>query len=87
MASYKYQFTSKSFKQLEKLPREIQQRIVKKLDFYCQTGNPLAFADKLTDEKLGGFRFRIGDWRVVFDLEDDTILTVLLVGHRREIYR
>jgi mRNA interferase RelE/StbE len=35
---------------------------------------------------LGAYRFRIGDYRVVFDLEGDEIV-ILRVGHRRDIYR
>lgn len=35
---------------------------------------------------LGSYRFRIGDYRVVFDLEGDQIV-ILRVGHRREIYK
>jgi mRNA interferase RelE/StbE len=43
-------------------------------------------------EKLSGtkerFRIRIGDYRVVYDVEND-VLTVFVVkiGHRREVYR
>jgi mRNA interferase RelE/StbE len=43
-------------------------------------------ATRLTDSRLGSFRFRIGDWRVVFDIIDDRVM-VLRIGHRREIYR
>lgn len=86
MAKYRYQFTSQSFRQLEKLPKKTQKRIINKLDFFCKK-NPLLYADKLTDLSIGSFRFRIGDWRVIFDLEEENTLTILLVGHRREIYR
>jgi len=48
--------------------------------------DPLRHAEKLTQSKLGSYRFRIGDYRVVFDLEGDEII-VLRVGHRREIYK
>lgn len=37
---------------------------------------------------LGGYRFRIGDYRVIFDLEgEDEDIVVLRVGHRSLIYR
>lgn len=32
-----------------------------------------------------GFRLRVGDWRLIFDQEGETII-VMSVGHRREIY-
>jgi len=47
---------------------------------------PLKYASKLTDPRLGTYRFRIGDYRVIFDLEGEEIV-VLRVGHRRDIYR
>jgi mRNA interferase RelE/StbE len=40
----------------------------------------------MVDPSLGGYRFRIGDYRVIFDIEGDEIV-VLRVGHRKEIYR
>jgi mRNA interferase RelE/StbE len=32
-----------------------------------------------------GMRLRVGDWRIIFYVEGDTI-TVIAVGHRRDIY-
>lgn len=81
-----YVFKPSALKQLEKLPKDIQRRIVKKLDFYRLQYEPLKFAEPLTDLRLGSYRFRIGQYRVVFDVEDDKI-SVLLVGHRKDIYR
>lgn len=46
----------------------------------------MIYADKLSNFELGEFRFRIGNYRVIFDL-DDSMVTILDVGHRREIYR
>jgi mRNA interferase RelE/StbE len=48
--------------------------------------DPLKHAERLTQPQIGSFRFRIGDYRVVFDLEGAEIV-VLRVGHRREIYK
>ena len=46
----------------------------------------MRYAEKITDPRLGSYRFRIGDYRVVSDLEDEDIV-VLRVGHRRDIYK
>lgn len=83
---HQYEFTSVSFKQLKKLPKNIQSRIIKKLDFYCQQSNPLLYADLLIDHQIGQFRFCIGNYRVVFDREENVFI-VLAIGHRRDIYR
>lgn len=35
-----------------------------------------------------GYRIRVGDYQVVYEVEDDKLLVLIIdVGHRREIYR
>jgi mRNA interferase RelE/StbE len=48
--------------------------------------DPLSHATGLTNTDLGTYRFRIGDYRIIFDLDGDEIV-VLRVGHRRDIYK
>jgi mRNA interferase RelE/StbE len=83
---WKWIIDGKAAKALKKLPKEIRSRIVEKLDFWVDSGRPLDFAEYLHDYELGSYRFRIGDYRATFDVEDETIV-VLAVGHRREIYK
>lgn len=82
----KYLFRPLAEKQFAKLDPEIQSLIVKKLAYFTSTPNPLSFAKKLTNFDIGQYRFRIGDYRIIFDLNGDTII-VLAIGHRREIYK
>ena len=80
-------FTPTAVKDLRKLPRAVQKRIKQKLQFYLEQDNPLDYAVPLVgDSKAGQYRFRVGDYRVVFD-KDDGVLVVLYVEHRREVYR
>jgi len=81
-----YVLTSHALKQLQKLPREIQIRIIKKLDFFCQQEDPFDYVEPLIRSELGTYRFRVGDYRIICDLENGAFL-ILLVGHRRHIYR
>ena len=48
--------------------------------------DPLKYSVKIPDPKPGSYRFRIGEYRVIFDFEGEDIV-VLRVGHRRDIYR
>jgi len=48
--------------------------------------DPLGYARRMVDPSLGSYKFRVGDYRVIFDLEGDEII-VLRVGHRKEIYQ
>ena len=83
---YTYEFTKQAFRDIKKLPKDIQKRIVEKLNFYCSQKNPLSFADHLINFEIGSYRFRIGGYRVIFDTEKTRII-ILTLGHRREIYR
>lgn len=80
-----YSFTKYADRQLRKFPIEIQRRIVKKIKYYISTGTPLHFAEAIEGEKGKVYRFRIGDYRVIFDWEDGHIL-VTKVSIRSRAY-
>ncbi len=83
----KYDFTGFAEKEFLKLSPVVQKRIIKKLEFYLSQSDPLTFAKNIaTPTPQATYRFRIGDYRVIFDREEDGIL-ILRVGHRRDIYR
>ena len=81
---YRLTYTERAIKDIRKLELKIKERIGKTLLRYA--GDPLKHAEKLTESRLGEYRFRIGDYRAIFDLEDDEIV-ILRVGHRRDIYK
>ncbi len=81
---YRLVYTNRAIKDIQRLEPAVKKHIGKVLLRYEE--NPLKYAVRLTESKLGTYRFRIGDYRAIFDLEDDEIV-VLRVGHRRDIYR
>jgi len=72
-------------KELADLPREVHQRIIKRL--LTLKANPRPPGAK----KLGGgekYRIRVGDYRVLYIIDDALQkIEVSAVGHRREVYR
>jgi len=66
---FKIEFNPKAVKELEKLPLKVRKRILKKLKFYSSQENPLKFAKKISDPRFGEYRFRIGDYRLIFDFK------------------
>ena len=87
--NYRPHYTVRALKDLDMLDKKITKRILDKIDFYCLKSNPLLQAKKLTNFPFGSYRFRIGDHRVLFDLDDKgkiIILIILTVRHRREAY-
>ena len=81
---YRLVYTQRAVKDIQGLEEKIKRRIAKTLLRYSE--DPFKYAEKLTDSRLGNYRFRIGDHRIIFDLEESDI-SILRVGHRKEIYR
>lgn len=71
----------------KKCSSDIRKRILKKLNFYASSPDPLEFAEHLTDDQEAPYRYRIGkDWRVKFAIEHGSI-AVKSIGRRDAIYR
>ena len=84
---YKILFTKQAYKSLRRIPSDIVGRIRERLgqiakDPYAQNPN----VTKLQNRP--GYRLRVGDWRVIYDVqEDELIILVIKVGSRGDIYR
>lgn len=83
MNPYRLVYTKPAVKDINKLDSVAKKRLKKAMERFV--ANPQYFGKKLVDPKLGEFRFRIGDYRIIFDIKDRDIV-ILRVGHRREIY-
>lgn len=79
-----YLQTHKAKKALRKFNPDIQERIISKLKEY--SSDPFSYARKLRDSSIGQYRFRIGDYRVAFDVHGVEIV-ILRIGDRKDIYR
>ena len=76
-------------RQLRKLDRQVQKRILDWLDDRIEgCKNPRHFGEPLKGDKAGFWRYRIGDYRVLCDIQNKHVLVlVLTIGHRRQVYR
>lgn len=88
MNKYTVQLTSKAQKQLKKLPQSISARLIEAIkDLQTNTFPPAKFKH-LTHHKTAEYRLRVGDYRVLYDVYDsDQTILILVVGHRKDIYR
>lgn len=79
-------FAGVAEKTLRKLDLPVARRIVKKLD-QIATGDPRRAGEAMQGDERA-WRYRIGDWRVVCDLDDAArIVYVVRIGHRSDVYR
>ncbi len=82
---FNVKFTPLGAKDLKKLNKEIRSRILKKIQFYSQQEDALAFSTPLVNLPPATHRFRVGDYRIAFYVEADSI-NIDRIKHRREVY-
>ena len=85
---YKVEFTDLALRQLKKLDKHTAMLITawlrKNLEG-CE--DPRSRGEGLVANRSGQWRYRIGDYRVIADIQDDRVLILVLsIGHRSDIY-
>ncbi len=86
---YTVVFSKEALKDLKKLDKHTAALIIgwvrKNLEG-CE--NPRAHGKGLTENLSGKWRYRVGDYRLLADIQDDKVVIMMLrVGHRSEIYK
>lgn len=85
----KLEFTFSALRDLGRLPKAIARRIMDKMEWFAQQDDPLSFAKPLKNSNVGSYRFRIGAYRILVDIHKNhiSVLIVLAVRHRKDVYR
>lgn len=82
--AYQLLYTLLAQKDIKKLDNVAKKRLKIKLELLAS--DPIGYSKKLVHSDLGTYRFRVGDYRIIFDIHEKEIV-ILRVGHRREIYK
>ena len=86
MAIHQIKLTPAVRRSLDCLPRPILKRIHTKISGLRDNPRPHD-AKKLRCEE-GFLRVRVGDYRIVYGIEDDQLIVLIVrIGHRRDVYR
>jgi mRNA interferase RelE/StbE len=87
--TWRVEITRTAEKQIQKLNRTAQESVVRFLRERVQTtDNPRQLGKPLQGDKGGLWRYRVGDYRLICDIQDERItVLVLRVGHRKDVYR
>lgn len=73
---------------MKKLDKQIARRIVAKLHEISQLEDPRSMGKGLTENKPGLWRYRVGDYRILCDINDGRLVILVVdVAHRREVYK
>lgn len=86
---YHVEFTKSALKQLKKLDKPTASLIIgwiRKNIEGCE--NPRVHGKALTADHVGQWRYRIGDYRIIAEIEDDKVIVLVVnIGHRRDVYK
>ncbi|MEZ7651754.1 type II toxin-antitoxin system RelE family toxin [Streptococcus sp. 27098_8_51] len=84
---YHVHYSKRAQKQIKKLDKQIQRLLFAWIDKNLEgTDNPRQHGKGLTGDRANEWRYRIGDYRLICQIQDDKMVILALeVGHRREI--
>ncbi|MCH7762927.1 MAG: type II toxin-antitoxin system RelE/ParE family toxin [Candidatus Marinimicrobia bacterium] len=82
----KIHLTRRAEKQIKALPGTVRNRVLGKLKALQR--NPLSGDIKKLKVKQSRYRLRVGDYRIIYDIEKESaICMILTVRHRKDVYR
>lgn len=85
--SYTVEFTKLAIKTLRKLPEVARERLIIKIEELAR--DPFSpYLDIVKMQGRDGYRLRVGDWRVIYELYNHQLqIIVIKIGNRKEVYK
>jgi mRNA interferase RelE/StbE len=84
--AWQVEFSSAAARELRALPARVQRRISDRVDSLVR--NPVPPGSRKLVGQTSGYRIRVGDYRVLYELRKNSrVVFVVKVGHRRDVYR
>jgi mRNA interferase RelE/StbE len=87
--AWSVEFQEQALEDLRRLDKPAQRQILRYLH-ECIEGEeaPRRFGKALTGNRVGLWRYRIGDYRVICSIEDDRLVVLVVhAGHRKSVYK
>ena len=86
MAGYRLEVKKKAIKELSRVRPDIGLRLLQSIGSLASEPRPRQ-SHKLSESEHS-YRFRVGDYRILYQVDDEAkLVTIFKVGHRREVYR
>ena len=82
------EFDPRAAKELDQIDRQQAKRILNYLFNRIATNeDPRRFGEPLRKDLTGLWKYRIGNYRVICDIQDDALIVLVVrIGHRRRVY-
>lgn len=86
--NFKIKFTEQALKQLKKMDKHTASLITGWLRKNIEDcSDPRQHGKGLTANRSGQWRYRVGDYRIIVEIQDEKIIVLVVgIGHRKEIY-
>ena len=86
--SYTVEYTSRAIKSMKKLDRSVLVMIKAWIEKnLVDTDDPRRHGKGLTSNRSGQWRYRVGDYRILVEIQEDKLVILIVeVGHRKDIY-
>lgn len=86
---YEVEYTKTALKQLKKMDKKIASFIIAYIeDKLVDCDDPRKYGKALQGNLNDKWRYRVGEYRILAMIEDDiVVITVVEIGHRKDIYR
>lgn len=87
--AWKIKFEADAIKDLARLDKDPARRIMAYLTTRIATlEDPRSAGEALKGSMAGLWRYRVGDYRVICDIQDSALVVLVIrVGHRKDVYR
>lgn len=86
--AWRIRFSKAADKALRKMDRQIVARILDELEDVSMLEDPRSRGKALVGNLAGLWRYRVGDYRIVCDIEDgELVILVVDVDHRSGVYQ
>lgn len=85
---YKVEFSKAALRNIKKLDKDVAQVIVSWINKNLEgTDNPRQYGKPLKGALAKAWRYRVGDYRILCEIQDDKVVIIVIrIGHRREVY-
>lgn len=86
--AWRIDFTRNADKAMRKLDKGVAARVFDELDEIAKLEDPRSRGKALTGNLAGVWRYRVGDYRILCDINDGRLVILVVdVAHRREVYK
>ena len=85
---WRVEFTAKAERQFGKLDKQTQREVITYMERVLKSGDPQQFGKPLVAEWSGFWRYRVGKYRIICDIQHQTLLIeIISVDKRDKVYQ